>query len=84
MQRRRNMADQTVLCITNLLKNINVVTLDFTGISNSNSQREYIMRTAKERGLNVENINIVTCNVADDKGALDVVKGNDRVLSIEM
>ena len=55
-----------------------------TGISNSNSQREYIMRTAKERGLNVENINIVTCNVADDKGALDVVKGNDRVLSIEM
>ena len=55
-----------------------------TGISNSHSQREYIMRTAKERGLNVENINIVTCNVADDKGALDVVKDNDRVLSIEM
>jgi cyclopropane-fatty-acyl-phospholipid synthase len=55
-----------------------------TGISNSHSQREYILRTAKERGLNVENINIVTCNVADDKGALDVVKDNDRVLSIEM
>lgn len=24
------------------------------------------------------------CNVADDKGALDVVKGNDVVLTIEM
>jgi cyclopropane-fatty-acyl-phospholipid synthase len=55
-----------------------------TGISNSHSQKEYILRTAKERGLNYENINIVTCNVSDDKGALDVVKGNDRVLSIEM
>lgn len=55
-----------------------------TGISNSHSQREYILRTAKDRGLNVENINIVTCNVSDDKGALDVVKDNDRVMSIEM
>lgn len=55
-----------------------------TGISNSNSQREYIMRTAKDRGLNVDNIKIVTCNVSDDKGALDVVKDNDRVMSIEM
>lgn len=55
-----------------------------TGISNSSSQREYIMRTAKERGLNVDNIKIVTCNVADDQGALDIVKDNDRVLSIEM
>lgn len=55
-----------------------------TGISNSNSQREYIMKTARERGLNVDNITIVTCNVSNDKGALDVVKDNDRVLSIEM
>mmetsp|Transcript_30088 Transcript_30088/g.46030 ORF Transcript_30088/g.46030 Transcript_30088/m.46030 type:complete len:416 (+) Transcript_30088:132-1379(+) len=55
-----------------------------TGISNSHSQREYILKTAKERGLKVENINIVTCNVSDDKGALDVVKDNDRVMSIEM
>jgi cyclopropane-fatty-acyl-phospholipid synthase len=55
-----------------------------TSISNSHSQREYILRTAKERGLNVENITIVTCNVSDDKGALDVVKDNDRVMSIEM
>ena len=55
-----------------------------TGISNSNSQREYILRTAKERGWNAENIKIVTCNVSDDKGKLDVVKDNDRVISIEM
>lgn len=55
-----------------------------TGISNSNSQREYILKTAKDRGLNYQNIQIVTCNVSDDKGALDVVKDNDRVMSIEM
>jgi len=42
------------------------------------------LKTAKDRGLNVENISVVTCNVSDDKGALDVVKDNDRVLSIEM
>jgi len=55
-----------------------------TGISNSRSQREYILRTAAAKGLRVENINIITCNVSDDRGALDVVKDNDRVLSIEM
>jgi len=55
-----------------------------TGISNSHSQREYILKAAKDRGLNYQNIQIVTCNVNDDKGALDVVKDNDRVLSIEM
>eukprot|EP00591_Stephanopyxis_turris_P003538 CAMPEP_0195520690 /NCGR_PEP_ID=MMETSP0794_2-20130614/17437_1 /TAXON_ID=515487 /ORGANISM="Stephanopyxis turris, Strain CCMP 815" /LENGTH=410 /DNA_ID=CAMNT_0040650103 /DNA_START=8 /DNA_END=1240 /DNA_ORIENTATION=- len=55
-----------------------------TGISNSHSQREYILSTAKERGYNVGNITIVTCNVSDDRGALDVVKDNDRVMSIEM
>ena len=55
-----------------------------TGISNSHSQREYILRTATDRGLNVDNINIITCNVSDDKGALDVVRDNDRVVSIEM
>ncbi|KAL3921492.1 MAG: hypothetical protein SGILL_002721 [Bacillariaceae sp.] len=55
-----------------------------TGISNSNSQREYIMSTAAARGYNVQNIKIITCNVADDKGALDVVKNNDRVMTVEM
>jgi cyclopropane-fatty-acyl-phospholipid synthase len=55
-----------------------------TGISNSRSQREYILATAKKRGYNVENITIVTCNVSDDKGALDVVKDNDLVMTVEM
>lgn len=35
-------------------------TAKITGISNSHSQREYILRTAKDRGLNVDNINIIT------------------------
>jgi hypothetical protein len=26
----------------------------------------------------------VTCNVSDDKGALDVVKDNDLVMTVEM
>ena len=55
-----------------------------TGISNSHSQRQYILEKAEEMGLNLDNINIITCNVSDDKGALDTVKDNDRVMSIEM
>jgi cyclopropane-fatty-acyl-phospholipid synthase len=55
-----------------------------TGISNSHSQRDYILATAKKRGYNVENITVVTCNVSDDKGALDVVKDNDLAMTVEM
>jgi len=55
-----------------------------TSISNSNSQREFIMNDAKRRGLNYHNINIITCNVSDDKGALDKVKNNDLVMTVEM
>jgi len=55
-----------------------------TAISNSASQKEYILRTAKDRNLNVDNIQVITCNVADDKGALDVVKNNDLVMTVEM
>lgn len=55
-----------------------------TGISNSSSQREYILATASSRGYNVKNITIITCNVADDKGALDVVRDNDLVITVEM
>ena len=55
-----------------------------TGISNSSSQREYILATAKSRGYNVDNITILTCNVADDQGVLDVVKDNDLVMTVEM
>jgi hypothetical protein len=31
-----------------------------TSISNSHSQREYILSTAKERGYNFQNINVIT------------------------
>jgi cyclopropane-fatty-acyl-phospholipid synthase len=55
-----------------------------TAISNSASQKEYIMSTAQKRGLAVENITVITCNVANDKGALDVVKDNDLVMTVEM
>jgi len=55
-----------------------------TGISNSHSQREYILKTASDRGFNVENINIITCDVNNDHGSLDIVKDNDLVISIEM
>lgn len=55
-----------------------------TSISNSASQKEYIMNTAAQRGLNTANINVITCNVADDKGALEVVKNNDLVMTVEM
>ena len=34
-----------------------------TSISNSHSQREYILKTAKERGLNVNNIKVITVSV---------------------
>ena len=61
-----------------------------TSISNSNSQREYIYNTAKERGYKVENLRVITCDVSkweDEaycKEVLNGVEGNDRVLSIEM
>lgn len=55
-----------------------------TSISNSYSQREYIMNTATEKGFNTDNLTIVTCNVSDDQGALEVVKDNDLVITIEM
>ena len=55
-----------------------------TAISNSSSQREYILSTAKARGLNTQNINVITCDVANDKGALKEVKNNDLVMTVEM
>jgi len=56
-----------------------------TSISNSHSQREYILSTAKSRGNNVENINVITCNVANDtERKLDAVKDNDLVMTVEM
>mmetsp|Transcript_38719 Transcript_38719/g.44224 ORF Transcript_38719/g.44224 Transcript_38719/m.44224 type:complete len:415 (+) Transcript_38719:189-1433(+) len=56
-----------------------------TSISNSNSQREFILSTAEKRGNNVENITVITCNVANDtEHKLDVVKDNDLVMTVEM
>lgn len=61
-----------------------------TSISNSHSQREYILGTAKERGYNVENIRVITCDVSkweDEKYCKEMlagVKDNDLVISIEM
>ncbi len=51
-----------------------------TGVSNSNSQREFIMARAKQRGLG--NLNIITC----DANVLCFPEGTqfDRVVSVEM
>ena len=53
--------------------------VSFTGVSNSNSQREYIMDQAAKRGL--ANLNIVTCDINKFEGA---GREFDRVVSIEM
>jgi len=55
-----------------------------TAISNSQSQRQYIYATAHERQLKLENLTIITCNVANDNGALNIVKDNDLVMTVEM
>ena len=49
-----------------------------TGVSNSNSQREYIMKTAKSRGLT--NLNIITA----DMNVFEAPGKYDRVISVEM
>lgn len=51
-----------------------------TGVSNSNSQREFILGQARERGLN--NLNIITC----DANVLTFPEGAqfDRAVSVEM
>lgn len=51
-----------------------------TAVSNSNSQREFILRKARERGLT--NVNVITC----DANVLSFPAGTqfDRVVSVEM
>lgn len=49
-----------------------------TAVSNSSSQREYIMAEAASRGL--ANVEVVTCDV----NTLEVEPGFDRVVSVEM
>ena len=53
------------------------------GLSNSNGQREFIMKRAAERGLS--NLNIVTGNVVDfEFPSQGIAADFDRVVSIEM
>jgi cyclopropane-fatty-acyl-phospholipid synthase len=49
-----------------------------TSVSNSNSQREYIMKTARERGY--QNLNVVTA----DMNVFATDEKFDRVVSVEM
>ena len=49
-----------------------------TGVSNSNSQREYIMNTAKSRGLT--NLKIITA----DMNVFEAPEKYDRIVSVEM
>ena len=57
--------------------------LEVVGLSNSNGQREFILREAKRLGLG--NLRICTGNVAEFEFPADVLlSGFDRVMSIEM
>jgi len=56
----------------------NFPTSRITAVSNSSSQREYIMGEADRRGL--DNIEVLTCDV----NRLEVEPGFDRVVSVEM
>jgi cyclopropane-fatty-acyl-phospholipid synthase len=47
-------------------------------VSNSNSQREYIMAQARKRGL--DNITVLTCDMND----FDIDQRFDRIVSVEM
>lgn len=49
-----------------------------TGLSNSNSQREFIMQKAQERGLS--NVQIITVDINE----FDTNESFDRIISIEM
>ncbi|HWU83314.1 MAG TPA: cyclopropane-fatty-acyl-phospholipid synthase family protein [Methylophilaceae bacterium] len=49
-----------------------------TAVSNSNSQREYILSTARDRGL--YNLQVITCDMNDFQAASQF----DRIVSVEM
>lgn len=53
-----------------------------TAVSNSNSQREYIMRTAGERGL--KNLEVLTLDLGKATDLGDGRGGYDRIVSVEM
>ncbi len=53
------------------------------GVSNSNSQREYIERTAQQRQL--KNLRIITCDMNQFKPSdFGIIHAFDRVVSVEM
>lgn len=54
-----------------------------TAVSNSNSQREYINKAAKERGL--KNITVITCDMNTfEPSQFSIEADFDRVVSVEM
>ncbi len=53
-----------------------------TAVSNSNSQREYITNTAKERDLN--NVTVITCDMNNFDAAQQTGQMFDRIVSVEM
>ena len=54
-----------------------------TAVSNSNSQREYILGEAKARGLS--NVNVITCDMNHFKPAdFNIQHQFDRIVSVEM
>ncbi len=54
-----------------------------TGVSNSNSQREYILQQAQKRGLS--NVHILTCDMNHFQPAdFGIEHGFDRIVSVEM
>jgi cyclopropane-fatty-acyl-phospholipid synthase len=58
-------------------------TSKITAVSNSNSQREYILATASSRGLN--NVQVITCDMNQFNPAdHNITHGFDRIVSVEM
>jgi cyclopropane-fatty-acyl-phospholipid synthase len=55
---------------------------EITAVSNSHSQREFIVATAKARGLN--NIHIITCDMNTFEPGKSALPAFDRIVSVEM
>lgn len=53
-----------------------------TAVSNSKSQREFIVKTAQERGL--KNVRVITCDMNDFDPADFDLPAFDRIVSVEM
>lgn len=53
-----------------------------TAVSNSNSQREFITETARQRGL--KNVHVITCDMNQFEPAKFDLPAFDRIVSVEM